>query len=200
MSAAYERSQITERTRRGRLHKARKAEFMPWAYRIYGYRYTPKQAGMPPRVEIHPEQADVVREIFGWLLHEQLTTRQIVKRLNAPHISTRTGQNQVWHAASVRSILTKGISTGHGYDKKTKTGVPRKAAQRKCSVRTDNYARAGRPPEEWVPITAPAIIRAPILAQAQEPLQRHQAKARRAYQPASQRYLLRTLVRCGHCQ
>ena len=36
MIAEYERSQITERTRRGRLHKARKAEFMPWAYRIYG--------------------------------------------------------------------------------------------------------------------------------------------------------------------
>ena len=142
----------------------------------------------------------MVREIFGWLLHEQLTTRQIVKRLTAQHIPTRTGQNQVWHAASVRSILTNVIYTGHGYDNKTKTGVPRKEARRKFSVRTDNYARAGRPPEEWVPITAPAIMSAPIFAKAQEQLQRNQAKARRAYQPASQRYLLRTLVRCGHCQ
>jgi site-specific DNA recombinase len=31
MIAAYERSQMTARTRRGRVHKARKAEFMPWA-------------------------------------------------------------------------------------------------------------------------------------------------------------------------
>ena len=200
MIAEYERSQITERTRRGRLPKARKAEFMPWAYRIYGYRYTPKQAEMPPRVEIHPEQADVVREIFGWLLHEQLTTRHIVKRLNAQHIPTRTGQNQVWHAASVRSILTKRLYTGHSYYKKTKTGVPRKETRRKCNTRKDNYAREGRPPEEWVPITAPALISAPIFAKAQEQLQRHQAQARRAYQPTSQRYLLRTLVRCGHCQ
>jgi site-specific DNA recombinase len=51
-----------------------------------------------------------------------------------------------------------------------------------------------------VPITAPAIISAPIFAKAQEQLQRNQEKARRAYQPTSQRYLLRTLVRCGHCQ
>jgi site-specific DNA recombinase len=182
------------------LHKARKAEFMPWAYRIYGYRYTPKQAGMPPRVELHPQQADVVREIFGWLLHEQLTTRQIVKRLNAQHIPTRTGQNQVWHAASVRSILTNVIYTGHGYYNKTKTGVPRKETRRKFSARKDNYAREGRPPEEWVPITAPAIISGPTFAKAQEQLQRNQEKARRAYQPASQRYLLRTLVRCRHCQ
>jgi site-specific DNA recombinase len=74
------RSQITERTRRGRLHKARKAACMPWAYRIYGYRYPPKQAGRPPRVASHPAQADVVREIFGWWLPEQLTTRQIVQQ------------------------------------------------------------------------------------------------------------------------
>jgi DNA invertase Pin-like site-specific DNA recombinase len=39
MIAEYERSQIADRTRRGRLHKARKAEFLPWAYRVYGYRY-----------------------------------------------------------------------------------------------------------------------------------------------------------------
>jgi site-specific DNA recombinase len=200
MIAEYERSQIADRTRRGRLHKARKAEFMPWAYRIYGYRYMPKHAGLPPRVAVHPEQAAVVQEMFQWLIHEQLTTRQIVKCLNTRKIPTRTGQNQVWHAASVRSILTNSIYTGHGYYNKTKTGVPRKDTRRKFSARKDNYAREKRPPEEWVPITAPAIVSVQTFAKAQEQLQRNQAKARRAYQPTSQRYLLRTLVRCGHCQ
>jgi site-specific DNA recombinase len=51
-----------------------------------------------------------------------------------------------------------------------------------------------------VPITAPAIINVETFAKAQEQLKRHQAKAHRAYQPTSQRYLLRTLVRCGQCQ
>jgi site-specific DNA recombinase len=32
MRAEYERAQIHERTRRGRLEKARRGEFMPWAY------------------------------------------------------------------------------------------------------------------------------------------------------------------------
>ena len=49
MIAEYERAQITERTRRGRLEKARRGEFMPWAYRCYGYRYLPKRHGCPPR-------------------------------------------------------------------------------------------------------------------------------------------------------
>lgn len=100
----------------------------------------------------------------------------------------------------MRSILTNVIYTGHGYYHKTKTGVPRKETRRKFSTRKDNDARERRPPEEWVPITAPALISAPIFAKAQEQRQRNQEKARRAYQPASQRSLLRTLVRCGHCQ
>ena len=43
MIAEYERAQIAERTRRGRLEKARHGEFMPWAYTCYGYRYLPKR-------------------------------------------------------------------------------------------------------------------------------------------------------------
>jgi site-specific DNA recombinase len=200
MIAEYERSQIADRTRRGRLHKARKTEFLPWAYRVYGYHYIPKQAGLLPRVEIHPEQAAVVRDMFRWLIQEQLTTRQIVKRLNALRVPTRTGQNAVWHAASVRGILNNSIYTGQGYYNRTKSGVPRKESRRKFHPRTDNYAREPRPLEEWVPITAPAILSAETFAKAQEQLKQNQAKARRAYQPRSQRYLLRTLVRCGQCQ
>src|SRR5437870_7393976 len=84
-----------------------------WAY---GYRYMPKHAGLPPRVDIHPDQAEVVRNMFHWLIQEQLTTRQIVKRLNALKIPTRTGQNPVWHVASVRCMLSNPIYTGQGYD------------------------------------------------------------------------------------
>ena len=182
------------------MHKARKAEFLPWAYRAYGYRYIPKYTGLPPRVEIHPEQAEVVRDMFRWLIQEQLTTRQIVKRLNALKIPTRTGQNAVWHVASVRCMLSNPIYTGQGYYNRTKSGVPRKETRRKFHPRADNYAREPRPPEEWVPITAPALINVETFAKAQEQLKQNQAKARRAYQPTSQRYLLRTLVRCGQCQ
>ena len=49
MIAEYERAQIAERTRRGRLEKARHGEFMPWAYTCYGYRYLPKRHAARPR-------------------------------------------------------------------------------------------------------------------------------------------------------
>src|SRR5215475_14549198 len=38
MIAEYARAQIAERTRRGRLEKARHGECMQWAYTCYGYR------------------------------------------------------------------------------------------------------------------------------------------------------------------
>jgi site-specific DNA recombinase len=138
MIAEYERRQIADRTRRGRWHTARKAAFLPWAYRVYGYRYIPKQAGLLPRVEVHPEQADVVRDMLRWLIEAQLTTRQIVKRLTALKMPTRTGQNPGWHAARVRCMLNNPLYTGEGYDHRTKSGVPRKETRRKFHPRTDN--------------------------------------------------------------
>jgi site-specific DNA recombinase len=70
MMAEYERAQIVERTRRGRLEKARRGEFLPWAYSCYGYRYRPKQPGRPPQVVIDPDEAEVVRRIFRYLIEE----------------------------------------------------------------------------------------------------------------------------------
>ena len=72
------------------------------------------------------------------MIQEQLTTRQIVKRLNALKIPTRTGQNAVWHVASVRCMLSNPIYTGQGHYNKTKSGVPRKEIRRKFHPRKDN--------------------------------------------------------------
>ena len=138
MIAEYERSQIADRTRRGRVHKARKTALLPWAYRVYGYHSIPQQAGLPPRVDMHHEQAAGGRDMCRWLMQEQLTTRQIVKRLNALRVPTRTGQHPVWHAARVRGMLNNPIYTGQGYYNRTTSGVPRKASRRKFHPRTDN--------------------------------------------------------------
>ena len=93
MIAEYERAQIAERTRRGRLEKARHGEFIPWAYTCYGYRYLPKRHGCAPQVMIEPVEAAVVRDIYRALVEEQLSCRQITKRLNAAKTPTPTGKN-----------------------------------------------------------------------------------------------------------
>src|SRR5262249_59899799 len=77
MIAEYERAQIAERTRRGRLEKARHGEFIPWAYRCYGYCYLPKRHGYAPPVMIEPVEAAGVRDIFRTIVGDQLTCRHI---------------------------------------------------------------------------------------------------------------------------
>jgi site-specific DNA recombinase len=64
MMAEYERAQLLERTRRGRLEKARRGACLPWAYRCYGYHYRPKRHGCLPQVMIDLEEAEVVRHIY----------------------------------------------------------------------------------------------------------------------------------------
>jgi DNA invertase Pin-like site-specific DNA recombinase len=49
MIAEYERAQILERTRRARLEKARRGEFISWAYRCYECRYLPTRPGFHPK-------------------------------------------------------------------------------------------------------------------------------------------------------
>jgi len=134
--------------------------------------------------------------MFPWLIQAQRTTRQIVKRLNALHMPTRTGQNPVWPVARVRWMLSNPISTGQGYYKRTKAGVPRTETRRQLPPRKDKYAREPRPPEEWGPITAPAILSTATFPKAQAQLKQNQAKARRASQPPAPR----SLVRCGQGQ
>lgn len=112
MMAEYEHAQIAERTRRGRLEKARRGEFIPWAYHCYGYRYLPKRPGCPPQVVIEPVAAQVVRQIYRALVEEQLTCRQITKGLNASETATPSGQSQVWQPATVRNILSNRVYAG----------------------------------------------------------------------------------------
>jgi hypothetical protein len=112
MMAEYERTQIVERTRRGRLEKARRGEYLPWAYRCYRYRYPPKRYGCLPQVVIDPTQAAVIEQMDRALIEEQLSSRQITKRLNAAQIPPPGGKSPVWQPATVTRILTNRVYAG----------------------------------------------------------------------------------------
>jgi site-specific DNA recombinase len=199
MMAEYERAQITERTRRGRLEKARRGEFIPWAYRCYGYRYLPKRHGSPPQVMVDPTQAEVIRDIYRAAVEEQLTCRQITKRLNVSRTPTPSGHTPVWHPGTVRNILANRVYTGQARYNHRQPVLPnyrKKEASQRSHLKT---GRRYRPETDWVWSEAPAIVPLDVFDKAQLQLQRNAEQARRMYQPTSRRYLLRTLVKCGQC-
>ena len=199
MIAEYERAQIAERTRRGRLEKARHGEFMPWAYTCYGYRYLPKRHGCAPQVMIEPSEAEVVRAMYRALVEEQLSCRQITKRLNAAKTPTPTGKNTVWQHATVRNILANRTYTGQARYNYRQPVLPQSRKKEEHQLRSLKTGRSYRTESEWIWSEAPAIITVELFDKAQLQLQRNAASARKMYRPTSRRYLLRTLVQCGEC-
>lgn len=199
MIAEYERAQILERTRRGRLEKARRGEFMPWAYHCYGYRYLPKHFGALPQVMIEPTEAEVVRGLYRALVEEQLSCRQITKRLNEAKTPTPSGKNQVWQPATVRNILTNQTYAGTARYNHRQPVLPHYRKTDESRLRDLKTGRSYRAESEWVLTEAPALITPELFEKAQVQLQRNADVARKMYQPASRRYLLRTLVKCGAC-
>src|SRR5437764_3434132 len=79
--AEYERALLGERSRRGKLRKARAGWFIG-GRAPYGYRYLPCRDGAGGRLEVDEAEAELVRTLYGWLADERMTIRQILKRLN----------------------------------------------------------------------------------------------------------------------
>ena len=199
MIAEYARAQMAERTRRGRLKKARHGAFIPWAYRCDGSHDLPTRHGYAPQVMIEPLEAAGVRDISRALVEEQLSCRQITTRLNAAQTRTPTGKNHVWHPATVRNILTNRVYAGQARDHYRQPVIPPYRKREEHQRRDLKTGRSSRAESEWVWSDAPALITVELFEKAQRQRQRHAEAARQMYRPASRRYLLRTLVTCGEC-
>src|SRR3954452_23816647 len=91
--AEYERAVLAERFRRGKLQKARDGHIIS-AKASYGYRYEPKRDTVPARLVIDEAEADMVRQLYTWVVEEGLTIRQCMKRLNAGPWVAPSGRRQ----------------------------------------------------------------------------------------------------------
>ena len=192
--AEYERAKITERTRRGKLHRARQGVILTWKA-PYGYRYVKRQGDEPGCWEINEAEAPAIRSLFGWVADEGISIRQATKRLNASAWKTRGGSD-LWSGSTVGSMLTNEAYTGVAYYNRRRWIE---------SDRTDGVFRKGkktrsvlRPREEWIPIPIPALIEDETFARVQEQLKSNKAFSRRNLRREGE-YLLRCLVSCGVC-
>jgi site-specific DNA recombinase len=109
--AAYERTLIAERMRRGRQMKLRAGILLPWTTTPYGYRVDPEQSPDPAGVRMDPAEGAVVRELFTRYLKGPETLRGLVKYLLQLGLPSPRGRAR-WSAASVRGLLTNPAYTG----------------------------------------------------------------------------------------
>lgn len=79
--AEYERAQIGERTRRGKLHRARAGSVNVLSGAPYGYRYVRKSEHAEARYEIAEPEASTVREIYRRYVEDQHSIGDVTRWL-----------------------------------------------------------------------------------------------------------------------
>ena len=126
---------------------------------------------------------------------ELSSNHETAERLQNAHAY---GQNTVWQSATVRNILTNRVYAGQARYNYRQPVIPQ---YRKTAEHHLGHSRRGA----VIVRKANGFERSPghyyrrVVWKAQRQLQRNAATARKRYQPASGRYLLRTLVKCGAC-
>lgn len=189
----FENLQRVERSRRGARRKAKEGKVIVGPHRPYGYRVDDDG-----RLKIDPEEADVVRDIFRWLVEGGTTLSEITRRLEGiPTKNDKTGVYPkkrgygVWARSSVRCILTNETYVGSWfYGKNRSTG---RKGTRGDRAKEDYILCDPQPREAWIEVEVPAIISQRVFDAAQEMLARNKRMARRN---SKRKYLLGSLIYC----
>ena len=198
MIAEYERAQIAERCRRGKLHRARAGAVSVMARAPYGYRYVKRSEHADAFFEIDETEAPVVREIFRRYLEESESIATIARWLTAQGVPTRTGKTG-WNNATIWGMLRNPAYAGQAaYGKTHATGAPVRAT-RQARLRGQRSARTSRQhaaPEQWKQIAVPALVTAEQFALAGQRLERNRVISPRNTKRPS---LLQGILVCRHC-
>jgi site-specific DNA recombinase len=200
MIAEYEKAQISERTRRGKRHRAQAGLVNALTGAPYGYRYVRKSEGGPARYDVIEQEAAVVREVFRRYTEEGESLAILARWLTSAGIPTRTGQPR-WNPSTVWAMLRNPAYQGTACFQKTmQTERRRVTLNRRLRQRGGIAARPvcahPRPREEWIEIPVPALISPTQFALAQERFdQNRRFAARRTKHPS----LLQGVLVCQVC-
>ncbi len=199
MIAEYERAQIAERTRRGKLHRARSGSPAVLSGAPYGYRYVRKSEDADARYEIVESEATVVRELFRLYIDEQQSIGGLVRWLYAQAIPTATGK-AIWDRSTIWGMLRNPAYYGQAaFGKTRETGERPKVTRplRKRGARlSGRFATRDCARDQWTQIAVPPIVSEETFELAARRLEDNKRFAsRRTKEPS----LLQGLVACQSC-
>ncbi len=143
---------------------------------------------------IEEREAELVRTLYGWLIDEQMTIRQMLKRLNAGPWRPRSGR-PAWSPSMVQHIRADPVYTGTA-DMNRYDHVPAQRPRSHGPYAGVPTVCRHKPHEQWIAIPVPAIDR-PTAEGAQAQLARNARSSCR--HNTRYNYLLRWLLTGGRC-
>ena len=199
MIAEYEKAQIVERTRRGKIHRARSGSVNVLSGAPYGYRYVKKTEDADARYEVIEHQSEVVREVFRRYVEDGLSIGALARWLTEQGIPTATGK-RIWDRSTVWAMLKNPAYRGlAAFGKTLQSGGSSKlnrVARLQARTTPRRPARSDRPREEWLEIPVPAMVSDETFELAARRLEDNKRFAtRRTKEPT----LLQGLLVCDGC-
>ncbi len=203
--AEYEKAKILERTGRGKRGKML-AGGIPHHIRVYGYDYI-SEAERQMRMKQgegdlgvlvpNPVEASWVRQMFEWVVREEIGSQAVAERLNAKAVPSKTGG--VWRRGVVADILRNPIYVGRlRLNRWDFTGLGGQL-QLPPEKRTMKLTPKQRPADEWITVSVPPIIEAELFERAQTVLRNMKRRSSTRIQPGRRGHFLSGLVTCGLC-
>ncbi len=192
----YERLKIAERFRRGKLHKSGNGILFGWEA-PYGYKYVKKNDNNPGRFEIDENESKVIKMIFSWVGYDEMTVRQVIKRLYEMGISPRKSKKGYWSTSTLSKRLRDQTYIGVTYYNKTLSVQPKTPQTTNKYKRIKKSSRTWKERSEWKAIAVPAIVDKDLFARVQKQLAINNTFAMRN---KKNQYLLSNVISCtcGH--
>jgi site-specific DNA recombinase len=194
--AEYERALILDRSRRGRIYKAKQNDPTVLPRMPYGY----ERIKVNGRAMVHviEEHARIVKEVFRLYTQECMPLSQIVEKLNNDKINPPKNGSK-WFVSSLRTMLSNPAYTGTTYYGKSERcqGVSDRIQHRGSKkMYPGNNAKRVKPESEWLPIDMPQIINENDFEIAQERFKKNaELSSRNTREPG----LLQGLIICEEC-
>jgi site-specific DNA recombinase len=211
----YERAKVAERTRRGKLRKAREGRIIRGGKAPFGFRYT--EAG--DSLLVYKPEMNVVEKVFRYAA-EGLGPRAIRNRLYSEGIRAPKG-GEVWDDRVIRRLLANDLYRPHAFGEIAELVTPEVAARlspdewygihwfnRKKTARYIvkepdtsggwHYRKSStvrlRSKEEWIAVPVPTYLPLALVDRARTALQNNKGYERKHL---ARMWELRGLVRCS---
>jgi site-specific DNA recombinase len=122
--AKFERAKTVERSRRGKLRKAKEGKIVATSMPHYGFKYTASR----DRYEVDEATMPTVHRIFRMVASEGHSLHRIKKRFEAEGLLTLTGK-RYWSETFIREVIRDDVYRPHTFEEIEALVTPEVAAQ-----------------------------------------------------------------------